>query len=204
MIDFPMPFAFSHRKATQALNFMARQAGGSIHKLKALKLVYFADRYHLRRFGRPVIGDEYLAMEYGPVPSNTKDIAEISDFLGKEEREYAKAYIQPNEFHSYRSERAVEEKVFSESDREALVWAWKNFGHIARFDLAKLTHEYPEWKRHEAALQAKLVSRAPMNYRDFLEDPPKGCEPCHPLTQETREAVAEGIGEMADFEHSWR
>ena len=199
-----MPFSFSHRKATQALNFLARQAGGSIHKLKALKLVYFADRYHLRRYGRPVIGDEYLAMEYGPVPSNTKDIAEISDFLGREEREYATTFIRPNEHHSYRSERAVEEKVFSESDREALAWTWKMFGHIARFDLAKLTHEYPEWKRHEAALKARLVSRAPMNYRDFLQDPPKGFEPCHPLTKETREAVAEGIGEMADFERSWR
>ena len=203
-LDFSMPFSFSHRKATQALNFLARQAGGSIHKLKALKLVYFADRYHLRRYGRPVIGDEYLAMEYGPVPSNTKDIAEISDFLGNAEREYATAFIRPNEHHSYRSQREVEEKVFSESDREALAWAWKMFGHIARFDLAKLTHEYPEWKRHEAALKAKLVSRAPMNYRDFLEDPPKGYEPCHPLTKEAREAVAEGIGEMADFERSWR
>ena len=202
--DFTMPFSFSHRKATQSLNFLERQAGGSIHKLKALKLVYFADRYHLRRYGRPVIGDEYLAMEYGPVPSNTKDIAELGDFLGKEEREYAKAFIQPNEHHSYSSQREVEEKVFSASDREALAWAWKMFGHVARFDLAKLTHEYPEWKRHEAALNAKLVSRAPMNYRDFLEDPPKGFEPCHPLTKEMREAVAEGICEMADFQRSWR
>ena len=199
-----MPFPFSHRKATQALNFMARQAGGSIHKLKALKLVYFADRYHLRRFGRPVIGDEYLAMEYGPVPSNTKDIAEISEFLGKEEREYAKTYIRPNKHYSYGSEREVEEKVFSQSDRDALAWAWKNFGHVARFNLAEMTHAYPEWKRHEASLKAKLTSRAPMNYRDFLEDPPKGFDPCHPLTPEGREAVAEGICEVASFERSWR
>ena len=199
-----MPFSFSHRKATQALNFLARQAGGSLHKLKALKLVYFADRYHLRRYGRPVIGDEYLAMEYGPVPSNTKDIAELGDFLGKEEREYARTFIRPNEHHSYSSERAVEEKVFSQSDREALAWAWKKFGQVARFELAKMTHAYPEWRRHEAALNAKLVSRAPMNYRDFLEDPPKGFELCHPLTPEGREAVADGIGEVADFERSWR
>jgi uncharacterized phage-associated protein len=199
-----MPFQFSHRKATQALNFLARKAGGSIHKLKALKLVYFADRYHLRRYGRPVIGDEYLAMEYGPVPSNTKDIAEISDFLGKQEREYAKAFICPNEHHSYSSVRGVEEKVFSQSDREALAWAWERFGHVRRFDLAELTHAYPEWKRHEGALKAKLVSRAPMSYRDFLDDPPKKIDPCHPLSNEQREAVAEGIGEVASFERSWR
>ena len=199
-----MPFQFSHRKATQALNFLARQAGGSMHKLKALKLVYFADRYHLRRYGRPVIGDEYVAMQYGPVPSGTKDIAEMSDFLGLEERNYAKAFLQPNEFHSYGSKQEVQAQVFSETDREALEWAWQHFGRIRRFDLADLTHKYPEWTRHEAALKAKVVSRAPMNYRDFLEDPPAGCEPCHPLTKEDREAIADGIEEVAAFERSWR
>ena len=80
----------------------------------------------------------------------------------------------------------------------AKVWA------RSRFNLAELTHEYPEWKRHEAALKAKLVSRAPMNYRDFLDDPPKGVEPCYPLTPGEREAVADGIGEVASFERSWR
>ena len=199
-----MPFPFSHRKATQALNFFARQAGGSISKLKALKMVYFADRYHLRRFGRPVIGDEYLAMEYGPVPSNTKDIAEISDFLGKDEREYAKTYISPNKPRSFSSAREVEEKVFSQSDREALDWAWKKFGRVSPFDLVEMTHAYPEWKRHEASIKAKLTSRAPMNYRDFLEDPPKNFDPCYPLTAPEREAVADGICEVASFERSWR
>jgi uncharacterized phage-associated protein len=198
-----MPFSFSHRKATQALNFMARKAGGSIYKLQALKLIYFADRYHLRRYGRPIIGDEYLAMEYGPVPSNTKDIAEISEFLGKEERKYAETFIVAKD-HTFSSTRDVDERVFSRSDREALEWAWKNFGRVRRFDLVEMTHVYPEWKRHEAALKAKVVSRAPMNYRDFLEDPPKGFEPCHPLTNAERDAVAEGICEVANFERSWR
>ena len=199
-----MPFQFSHRKATQALNFLARQAGGTITKLMALKLVYFADRYHLRRYGRPVIGDEYLAMRYGPVASATKDIAEMSDFLGPEERDYAKAFIIRIDGLSYRSAAAVDEVVFSQSDREALAWSWQHFGGFRRFDLAELTHLYPEWKRHEATLKANVVSRAAMNYRDFLEDPPTGCDPCHPLTQEEREAVAAGIDEVADFERSWR
>lgn len=198
-----MPFSFSHRKATQALNFFARRAGGTIEKLMALKLVYFADRYHLRRYGRPIIGDEYLAMQYGPVPSNTKDLAEMSDFLGAEERDYAKTFIRPTTPISFQSLGAVEEKVFSQSDREALAWAWTQFGHVERFQLAEMTHVYPEWKRHEASLQAKLVSRAPMNYRDFLQDPPAGFDPCHALTPEERDAVADGIGDVADFERSW-
>jgi uncharacterized phage-associated protein len=199
-----MPFSFSHRKATQALNFLARQAGGSINKMKALKLVYFADRYHLRRFARPIIGDEYLAMNYGPVPSGTKDLAEMSDFLGEEEASYAKAFLRPVDRFTFGSEQPVVETVFSQSDRKALAWAWQRFGMEDGFTLAKLTHLYPEWKRHEASLNAKLTTRAPMNYRDFLDDPPAGCEPCYPLTDEERNAVAAGIDEVADFERCWR
>jgi uncharacterized phage-associated protein len=200
-----MPFSFSHRKATQALNFFARKAGGRINKMKALKLVYFADRYHLRKFGRPVVGDEYLAMNYGPVASATKDLAEMSDFLGGEEERYAKRFICPAESAiTYTSIHDVDEKVLSESDREALDFAWKRFGRTAEFALSKLTHRYPDWKKHEPALASKTVSRAPMNYRDFLDDPPPGVDPCYELDAETREAVACGIDEVAAFEKLWR
>jgi uncharacterized phage-associated protein len=200
-----MPFSFSHRKATQALNCFARKAGGSINKMKALKLVYFADRYHLRKYGRPVVGDEYLAMNYGPVASGTKDLAEMSDFLGGEEERYAKRFIRPaGSAITYTSVHDVDEKVLSESDREALEFAWKRFGRTAEFALSKLTHRYPDWKKHEPALASKTVSRAPMNYRDFLEDPPPGVDPCYELDAETREAVASGIDEVAAFEKLWR
>src|SRR5437870_7439541 len=153
-----MPFSFSHRKATQALNFFARKSGGSINKMKALKLVYFADRYHLRKYGRPVVGDEYVAMNYGPVASGTKDLAEMSDFLGEEEERYAKRFIRPAESAiTYASIHDVDEKVLSESDREALEFAWKRFGHVEKYTLAKLTHRYPDWKRHESSLRSKTV-----------------------------------------------
>ena len=200
-----MPFSFSHRKATQALNFFARKSGGSINKMKALKLVYFADRYHLRKYGRPVVGDEYLAMNYGPVASGTKDLAEMSDFLGAEEERYAKRFIRPAESAiTYASVHDVDEKVLSESDREALTFAWNRFSRATEFTLSKLTHRYPDWKKHEMALASNTVSRAPMNYRDFLEDPPPGVEPCYELDAETREAVASGIDELAAFERAWR
>ena len=196
-----MPFSFSHRKATQALNFFARKAGGRINKMKALKLVYFADRFHLRKYGRPVVGDEYLAMNYGPVASGTKDLAEMSDFLGEEEERYAKRFIRPAESAiTYSSIHNVDEKVLSESDREALEFAWGRFGRTAEFALSKLTHRYPDWKRHEAALQSNVVTRVPMNYRDFLEDPEGNIEPCYALAAKERKAIASGIDEIAAFE----
>lgn len=200
-----MPFSFSHRKVTQALNFFALKAGRSINKMKALKLVYFADRYHLRKYGRPVVGDEYVAMNYGPVASGTKDVAEMSDFLGEEEARYARKFIEPSESGlAYSSVADMDEKVFSESDREALRFAWDRFGRVEKYALSKLTHRYPDWKKHEAALKSKVVSRVPMNYRDFLQDPEGNAEPCHRLDETERKAIASGIDEIAAFERRWR
>jgi uncharacterized phage-associated protein len=200
-----MPFSFSHRKATQALNFFARRAGRSINKMKALKLIYFADRYHLRKYGRPVVGDEYLAMTYGPVASATKDVAEMSDFLGDEEKAYAKQFIEPSQTGlAYSSLADVDQKVFSESDLEALTFAWDRFGRLEKYTLSRITHRYPDWKKHEAALKSRVVSRVPMNYRDFLEDPEGNTDPCFKLEPKHRRAIASGIDELAAFERKWR
>lgn len=195
-----MAFPFSHRKTTQALNYFARMSDGEINKLKALKLVYFADRYHLRRYGRPITGDEYLAMPYGPVASGAKDLAEMGDFLSDDERAYGAQFLAPVDRYSYRSTAEVAAKALSESDLLALDWAWKTFGALDRYKLADYTHRYPEWKRHEAALEGKRETRVPMCYRDFLDDPGPDTELCHPLSAEDRAALAAGIQERFEAE----
>ena len=43
-----------------------------MHKL--CKILYFADQRHLSLYGRSITGDTYIAMQYGPVPSNVDDI----------------------------------------------------------------------------------------------------------------------------------
>ena len=67
-------FEFDYRKATQALNYFAGQEGDQINKMKVLKLLYFVDRYHIRKYGRLVTNDNYLAMQHGPVPPRQKTL----------------------------------------------------------------------------------------------------------------------------------
>lgn len=194
-----MAFRFSHRKATQALNFLAKAAGGSINKMKALKLIFFADRYHLRKYGRPVIGDAYLAMNYGPVASNTKDLAEFTQFLGKEESSYAALFLRPEDRYSFSSQGEVDPLVVSTSDMEALQWSWDTFGGKDHFTLSEITHFYPEWSRHEASIEAGRMSRVEMDYRDFLLNPPPGVDPCHDLTEEDMETLRLHLSETAEI-----
>jgi uncharacterized phage-associated protein len=198
-----MPLTFSFRKTTQGLNYFARQAGGRINKMKALKLLYFADRYHLRKFGRPVTNDEYFAMNFGPVASGGKDLAEGSDFRPNVEKAYAGQFLDPVNRYEVASLNDVEEKVFSESDREAMAFAWEMFGARNEFELADLTHVYPEWKRHEPALQGGVNSRVKMSYEDFLQDPPQGFDPCHPLGDEERDLRREELRELKAIHNLW-
>lgn len=200
-----MSLAFAHRKATQALNVLARNSGGSLNKLKALKLVFFADRYHLRKYGRAISNDRYFAMQYGSVPSGTKDIAEMSEFLGQQERIYAERFLRksPSDPQSFESLSEPDTSVFSETDLEALNFAWERFGKMDGFQLADLTHFYPEWKNHQAAIESGECTRAPMHYEDFLDDPPAGVDPCHALNAEERSDRKEMLAETRAFERCW-
>lgn len=198
-----MSLAFAHRKATQALNFLARQSGGCINKLKALKLVFFADRYHLRKFGRPVSECAYYAMTHGPVASEAKQIAEGGDLLPAPVRSYARKFLEKKSDYDYASVADVDKSVLSESDLEALTFAWENFSYLPKYQLRDLTHRYPEWKRHERALRHGGHKRVAMDYADFFADPDAGCNPCHALTAKEREVARELFLQRQAFDQRW-
>lgn len=197
-----MSLTLAHRKAAQALNFFARQEGGSINKLKALKLLFFADRYHLRKFGRPVSECEYFAMQHGPVASEAKSIAEECATLPPKAREYARKYIRKGEDYDFCVAADMDAAVLSASDREALEFAWRNFGRFGKYTLRDITHHYPEWKRHEAKLTAS-TKRVPMDLADFFKEPDAGYIPCHSLTDEEREAALELFRQRQSFDQRW-
>lgn len=165
------PVEFDYKKATQALNYLAIQEGGQINKMKAIKLIWLAERYHLRKYGRAIVNDQYWAMSFGPVGSSVKDIADGSSFLANEEREYSEAYIANADKYTVVSITNPEIRVFSKTDIEALDAAYKCYGSLDQFALAKLSHDYPEWKKFEDRLEAKISSRELMSYLDFFDAP---------------------------------
>lgn len=170
-----MLLEFDYKKATQAINYLTKKEGGQIDKLKLIKLVYLADRYHLRRYGRPMVNDAYVAMPLGPVGSSVKDIAEFSDFLDVDERKYAKKYLARGERkYTIASIGNVDDEVFSKSELEALDFAYSEFGKYPASDLVNITHRYPEWDKFKSALESKETTREPMLYSDFFKNPSNG------------------------------
>jgi uncharacterized phage-associated protein len=196
------------RKSTQALNYFAhKSASGAparrLNRMKALKLLFFADRYHLRKYGRPVSDCAYFAMKHGPVASQAKHVAEESARLDNRSRSYARRYVRKDDTYHFSSVGDVDLAVLSESDREALDFAWKNFGHYSEFRLRDITHHYPEWKKHAVKLRGAGRKRVEMQYSDFFTDPDAGYNPCHELSAKDRAVAVDLFRDHEAFSARW-
>ncbi len=161
---------FNYRKAIQALVFFGNKEKGIIHKMKAFKLIWLSDRLHLRRFGRPILNDVYFALPKGPIPSNTKDLADNSNFLADSEKELREISIESRGRFEIKAKTRVDTQVFSQSDLAIMDEIYTHFGGLSENQLSELSHFYPEWLKFEHALQAGHSSRFEMNYQDFFED----------------------------------
>ncbi|WP_182056504.1 Panacea domain-containing protein [Pantoea sp. ME81] len=68
---------FDSEKALEAILYVASKA--PIPDLYHVgKLMYFADRKHLERYGRLITGDNYKAMKNGPVASGAYDLLKLA------------------------------------------------------------------------------------------------------------------------------
>jgi len=195
---------FSYKKATQSLAFFTqKEIDNTLDKLKALKLIYFADRYHLRKFGRTISNDEYYAMDYGPVASGTKDILEMSTFLDIHENDYASKFLEPQK--ANKNIKAINQVDYSElsvSEIEALNFVWDKLGSKDNFYLVNLTHQYPEWKKHEEQLK-RGITRIKMDLTDFFDDSTSNVEKFYELNAEEKEAKIEFLKELNHLESLW-
>lgn len=165
-----MMSAFKFQKSIQLLNFFAECEGGQLNKLKALKLVWAAERYNLRNFGSTIVNDDFFAMKHGPVPSFTKDMAEGCGTLSEEESSFRNEYIQTISAISYKSHKTFDGSFFSKNALHSMEVAYDAFGKYDGFKLADITHLYPEWSKF-AHLIPSVYSRIDMDYIDFFADP---------------------------------
>lgn len=199
-----MQLSFSHKKAIQALNFFASASGGCLNKMKALKLVYFADRHHLRKYGRPITNDTYFAMKFGPVASACKNLLnEAEEFTAPEENEYRSLFLCMDGEHDFSSKKDLDAKVLSASDLDSLKFAWENYSHMDQFQLADETHRFPEWLQHQTALESGQATRRQMHYSDFLQNPAPGVEKLASLSEEAIKDLREELAEMHAVEGIW-
>ena len=165
---------FNLYKTIQAIHYLASRFNGQSPYMKILKLLYFADRYHLRNYGITITGDEYKAMKYGSLGSQTANVVKENEAyflnLEQDDLEYARRYLELDGY-DVRAKNACEYEEIAPSEREALDFVLTRFGEFSQFELADITHDYPEWKKLSESIQSGEVKVVDEDMVDFFSDP---------------------------------
>lgn len=140
---------FNPRKAAQVVAYLAMKADGRLDILKAVKLVYLADRESIQHWGAPILDETHVSMPHGPVNSSTyshlngeHDLAAVgwSDYL--EDRANHVVALNP-------SVTADDLDELSDADIACMDSVWGKFGHMDKWQLRDWTHDrsnIPEWE----------------------------------------------------------
>lgn len=138
--------AFDVKKAAQVVAFLVREQGDNANHITTVKLVYMADRSFLERYDVPILDDELVSMEYGPVDSQTYDYIKGA---GKD-RKVWEQYILPRKDNVVRLARKLTDVDFDElslSEVVVLREVWAKFKGLKPFELVDHIHERcPEWE----------------------------------------------------------
>ena len=118
-----LKFNFDKKKAISAILYVSKslqkaRISQDLHKI--FKILYFADQKHLARYGRPIIGDFYIAMDHGPVPSQIYDIIKTvrGDSIFTSDDNYNEYFSVNKHFMSPKKSPTMDE--FSVSDLECI------------------------------------------------------------------------------------
>ena len=65
---------------------------GKLSKHHISKILYFADKHHIAKYGRSLTGQKYVAMQNGPVPSQIYDFIKFVE--GRSDGSFLGPYVQ--------------------------------------------------------------------------------------------------------------
>ena len=171
-----LTFPFQPRKFVEVLAALASENVPDLTKLKAVKLIYFADRIHLLRFGRPIVGGHYACMDKGPVPSEALDAinAAAAGTDAEVVREIdRKLTFQRSGWQRYKrivARSAPDRDAFSESELQVLHQVASEYGRLDVGDLIEMSHAHEAW--NDANTRRQPGSSIPMSYEMFFHDNP--------------------------------
>lgn len=136
-------FSFDIHKVTQTAVLFLKLAGGEMQYIKLIKLLYLADRETLNQLDHTISGDRYVSMKNGPVLSKVKDLMTEEDEKG----DYWREYISAPQNYSVKILNDPGNDDLCEAEEDIIHSIHKEYGHIAAFKLADLTHVIcDEWK----------------------------------------------------------
>lgn len=163
MNSYPYPFKFDSEKALEALLYIVnRTPRPDVYSV--LKILYFADKEHLMKYGRFICGDSYVAMRNGPVPSGTYDIVkEVRSGVGNLFLSHALSSLDVKPDHMMTALRDADRDLLSRSDIECLDRSISENGGLSFAQLKDKSHDdaYKAADENDFIAIDKIVSLFP-------------------------------------------
>ena len=170
MTGITIYFRRSDRKLLEMIVFIANLAGEKgIDIYHLAKIFFYAEKWHLNNYLRPIVGDIYIKMQYGPAPSAVLDLINKNEMkIDRKLIELAKDALKvaPNDkgHNEIKAKRQPDKDYFSESDKEAINWAYERYAAQSFSALMDASHQEPAWR--------KAVNGHEMDYADMIEEGP--------------------------------
>jgi hypothetical protein len=139
-------FVFDIRKAIAATGYLCELNDGSIDVLKAIKMLYIADRKALVEWHRPITGDKFWSLEHGPIVSRIYDL--IRGRIFGPEMEIWRTVFNPREGDtvSLKKDAQPDTMPLSRREKDVLVEAFDEIQPLSIGQVIDLVHKFPEWK----------------------------------------------------------
>lgn len=129
-----------------------------INKYNIMKVMFDADCYHLNKYGRPIYGENYVAMNYGTVPSLMKDLLEITQNV---------PFYKCSK-NGFKANSSPTLDVFSDTDIEALEHGISEYADLSFSEVKNKNHIHPAWEKHKEEL--KNTRSCPIPYEDMINN----------------------------------
>jgi len=136
-------YRINYTKAIETILWLVNQKPGlDIYHIG--KAIFYAEKCHLNKYARPIIGDVYQKGDYGPFPSTIRDIIQQKvEWIPPDQiQESIEAFkVVNNPYPTPIPKRLPNLNFFSGTDIECLKEALGVVGELSFDELKKMTHE---------------------------------------------------------------
>lgn len=137
---------FRADKALEVLLYVLSK--GCTNMYNVLKVIYFADKNHMKMTGTTIFKDHYIAMKDGPVPSGAYDMLKaVKRFNDYHHLVRDAIELEEGEEYIFKALRAPNPKLFSNADYSALDEAIEKYGHMPFGELKKISHNGIDYRQ---------------------------------------------------------
>jgi uncharacterized phage-associated protein len=159
---------YQPEKALEVLLYLAAKVP-KFDQYKACKMFFLSDKRHLVRYGRTITGDEYDALEHGPIPSMTRERIKTLLENAAADKDLGEVFKLDVRFKYPRlvGTRDADLEALSQTDLQVLNETIEEFGNKGFDELKALTHEMVAYKK--AWKDDTSAKSFPMSFEDFFE-----------------------------------